>query len=169
MALLASSEVTGVLAPAGVERVFDTTHFGRLVALCAFAFTSIFNTAIWPVPGIQILRRLRRMARVRSRAARTGTRCSPSPPSPQPTAPTGSGCFGVHAFYERDEPQAMYDRRVGGVHGRGSAACAGGAGGGRLVGITHFFVHPSTSGPDVCYLQDLFTDEAARGRGPGGR
>ncbi len=36
-----------------------------------------------------------------------------------------------------------------------------------LVGITHFFVHPSTSGPDVCYLQDLFTDEAARGQGAG--
>ena len=36
---------------------------------------------------------------------------------------------------------------------------------GRLVGITHFFVHPSTSGPDVCYLQDLFTAPEARGQG----
>ncbi|MFJ8669374.1 GNAT family N-acetyltransferase [Streptomyces sp. NPDC093600] len=36
---------------------------------------------------------------------------------------------------------------------------------GRLVGFTHFFVHPSTSGPDVCYLQDLFTDPEARGKG----
>jgi len=36
---------------------------------------------------------------------------------------------------------------------------------GKLVGITHFFVHQNTSGPDVCYLQDLFTAEDARGRG----
>jgi GNAT superfamily N-acetyltransferase len=38
---------------------------------------------------------------------------------------------------------------------------------GKLVGITHFLVHPSTSGPDACYLRDLFTDEAARGHGAG--
>jgi GNAT superfamily N-acetyltransferase len=38
---------------------------------------------------------------------------------------------------------------------------------GRLVGIVHFFAHPSTSGPDVCYLQDLFTAVAARGQGAG--
>jgi GNAT superfamily N-acetyltransferase len=38
---------------------------------------------------------------------------------------------------------------------------------GRLVGITHFFVHPSTSGPDVCYLQDLFTASDVRGQGVG--
>ena len=36
---------------------------------------------------------------------------------------------------------------------------------GKLVGITHFLVHPNTSGPDVCYLQDLFTAPEARGRG----
>ncbi|MEV4948739.1 GNAT family N-acetyltransferase [Streptomyces sp. NPDC053755] len=36
---------------------------------------------------------------------------------------------------------------------------------GRLVGFTHFLVHPSTSGPDVCYLQDLFTEPQARGKG----
>ncbi|WP_137992560.1 GNAT family N-acetyltransferase [Streptomyces vilmorinianum] len=36
---------------------------------------------------------------------------------------------------------------------------------GRIVGITHFFVHPSTSGPDVCYLQDLFTEPESRGKG----
>ena len=36
---------------------------------------------------------------------------------------------------------------------------------GTLVGITHFFPHPSTSGPDVCYLQDLFTAPEARGQG----
>ncbi len=36
---------------------------------------------------------------------------------------------------------------------------------GRLVGITHFLVHASTTSPDVCYLQDLFTAPEARGQG----
>jgi GNAT superfamily N-acetyltransferase len=37
---------------------------------------------------------------------------------------------------------------------------------GKLVGLTHFLFHRSTTalGP-VCYLQDLFTIESARGKG----
>ena len=40
--------------------------------------------------------------------------------------------------------------------------------GGRLVGLTHFLFHRSTSriGPN-CYLSDLFTDAAVRGQGVG--
>ncbi len=40
--------------------------------------------------------------------------------------------------------------------------------GGRLLGLAHYLFHRSTTliGP-TCYLQDLFTDEAARGRGVG--
>lgn len=40
---------------------------------------------------------------------------------------------------------------------------------GRLVGLTHYLFHRSTTsiGP-VCYLQDLFTSADARGRGVGG-
>jgi len=38
---------------------------------------------------------------------------------------------------------------------------------GRLVGITHFMRHPSTTSADVCYLQDLFTDPESRGHGVG--
>ena len=39
---------------------------------------------------------------------------------------------------------------------------------GRLVGITHYIFHRNTTmlGP-TCYLQDLFTSEAARGKGVG--
>jgi GNAT superfamily N-acetyltransferase len=39
---------------------------------------------------------------------------------------------------------------------------------GRLLGMTHYIFHRSTIaiGP-VCYLQDLFTAEAARGKGVG--
>lgn len=37
---------------------------------------------------------------------------------------------------------------------------------GRLLGLVHFLYHPSTSAAQpVCYLQDLFTAEEARGQG----
>ena len=40
--------------------------------------------------------------------------------------------------------------------------------GGALVGLTHFLFHRSTTAIEPsCYLQDLFTSEAARGRGVG--
>jgi GNAT superfamily N-acetyltransferase len=39
---------------------------------------------------------------------------------------------------------------------------------GRIVGITHYLFHRSTSRlGDICYLQDLFTEEALRGKGIG--
>ena len=40
--------------------------------------------------------------------------------------------------------------------------------GGRLLGLAHYLFHRSTIqiGP-ACYLQDLFTEEAARGKGVG--
>lgn len=41
--------------------------------------------------------------------------------------------------------------------------------GGQLLGLTHYLFHRSTTATEpVCYLQDLFTDEAARGKGVGG-
>lgn len=36
---------------------------------------------------------------------------------------------------------------------------------GRLVGIAHYMFHTSAWSVDTCYLQDLFVDEAMRGRG----
>jgi GNAT superfamily N-acetyltransferase len=36
---------------------------------------------------------------------------------------------------------------------------------GVLVGITHYFFHPAVWYGEVCYLQDLFVAEAARGQG----
>lgn len=39
---------------------------------------------------------------------------------------------------------------------------------GRLVGLTHYLFHRSTTANAMtCYLSDLFTSEAARGRGVG--
>src|SRR5437763_9908346 len=39
---------------------------------------------------------------------------------------------------------------------------------GNLIGLVHYLYHRSTTmlGP-ICYLQDLFTSEAARGKGTG--
>lgn len=74
---------------------------------------------------------------------------------------------GYNEFYERAMTAAMAERAWGEftaderMHARGAWL------GGRLVGITHFMVHPNTTGPDVCYLQDLFTAADVRGRGVG--
>ncbi|MGZ5924838.1 MAG: N-acetyltransferase family protein [Rhizomicrobium sp.] len=39
---------------------------------------------------------------------------------------------------------------------------------GRLVGLVHYIFHRSTTMLNhICYLQDLFTDEACRGKGVG--
>ncbi|WP_433345309.1 GNAT family N-acetyltransferase [Micromonospora sp. CA-111912] len=72
---------------------------------------------------------------------------------------------GYNAFYGRTWPAERYDnawqefRRGDRVHALGARLD------GRLVGIAHFLVHASTTSPDVCYLQDLFTAVDARGKG----
>ena len=39
---------------------------------------------------------------------------------------------------------------------------------GKLIGLVHYLFHRSTTMIEpICYLQDLFTDEAARGKGVG--
>jgi len=72
---------------------------------------------------------------------------------------------GYNAFYGRTWPPERYDdawqefQRGDRVHVLGARLD------GRLVGIAHFLVHASTTSPDVCYLQDLFTAVDARGKG----
>ncbi|MGH3164968.1 MAG: GNAT family N-acetyltransferase [Trebonia sp.] len=36
---------------------------------------------------------------------------------------------------------------------------------GTLIGIAYYFFHPAFWSGEACYLQDLFVDEAVRGRG----
>jgi GNAT superfamily N-acetyltransferase len=72
---------------------------------------------------------------------------------------------GYKAFYKTELPDSDYEKawarlmRGEDIHAFGAHA------GGRLVGITHYFFHAHVWMGDVCYLQDLFTDEAARGKG----
>ncbi|MBK4215205.1 GNAT family N-acetyltransferase [Paracoccus caeni] len=78
---------------------------------------------------------------------------------------------GYHLFYERpDLPQAFFDqaferlidRKPGDFHGLVAEAD------GQLLGLTHYVFHPHMWRPEgVCYLQDLFTSDEARGRGVG--
>ena len=74
---------------------------------------------------------------------------------------------GYLTFYKTELPESRYAetwRRImagEGLYGFGAHVD------GRLVGITHYLFHASTWGNDVCYLQDLFADEAVRGHGIG--
>jgi GNAT superfamily N-acetyltransferase len=72
---------------------------------------------------------------------------------------------GYKAFYKTELPDEDYEatwRRL--MRAEDVFAFAGRLDG-RLVGIAHYFFHPHVWMGDVCYLQDLFTDEAARGKG----
>lgn len=78
---------------------------------------------------------------------------------------------GYNTFYERTVPDAVtqttWERFFDGeepVHARVAERA------GRLVGLVHFLYHRNTAMlGDVCYLQDLFTAEDARGLGVGRR
>ena len=72
---------------------------------------------------------------------------------------------GYKTFYETPTTDEEFDlawrRLMAGadVHGLGAKDA------GRIVGIAHYLFHASAWAPKVCYLQDLFTDPEARGRG----
>ena len=63
-----------------------------------------------------------------------------------------------------DEDYRRTWRRViadGAVHGLGARLD------GELVGFAHYLFHPHSWESEVCYLQDLYTAQGARGRGVG--
>jgi len=72
---------------------------------------------------------------------------------------------GYKTFYKTQLPDSDYENAWARImRGEDIHAFAGRLDG-RLVGITHYFFHPHVWMGDVCYLQDLFTDEVARGKG----
>lgn len=80
---------------------------------------------------------------------------------------------GYNAFYERSGPTALAGeitamtwQRFFDAYEPVHALVADA--GGTLLGLTHYLFHRSTTAIEPnCYLQDLFTSEAARGRGVG--
>ncbi|MER8016861.1 GNAT family N-acetyltransferase [Streptomyces griseoluteus] len=72
---------------------------------------------------------------------------------------------GYKAYYRTTVPDEKYEetwqrlRRRTEFHGLGAWS------NGKLVGIAHYLFHRTFWMEDSCYLQDLFVDEAARGRG----
>ncbi|MDF9811192.1 GNAT family N-acetyltransferase [Streptomyces sp. SPB162] len=72
---------------------------------------------------------------------------------------------GYKAFYETVVPDAGYEetwqRLINGGELYGIAARLDG----EVVGIAHYLFHANVWSAGACYLQDLFVDEAARGRG----
>ncbi len=80
---------------------------------------------------------------------------------------------GYNAFYGRSGPTALQDEvtqttwaRFFDAYEPVQALVAESEG--RLVGLVHYLFHRSTiSIAPTCYLQDLFTSEAARGKGVG--
>ncbi|MCO1656777.1 GNAT family N-acetyltransferase [Pseudonocardia sp. S2-4] len=80
---------------------------------------------------------------------------------------------GYNAFYGRSGPTALPREVTDVTWARFSAAdepvyALVAEADGELVGFTHFLLHRSTTAiAPSCYLQDLFTAPAARGRGAG--
>ncbi|MHC2331858.1 GNAT family N-acetyltransferase [Bradyrhizobium sp. USDA 4454] len=80
---------------------------------------------------------------------------------------------GYNAFYERSGPTALAPeitamtwQRFFDAYEPVHALVADA--GGTLLGLTHYLFHRSTTAiAPICYLQDLFTSEAARGKGVG--
>ena len=80
---------------------------------------------------------------------------------------------GYNAFYKRSGPTALAGEITAMTWARFFDAyepvhALVAESGGELIGLTHYLFHRSTTAiAPSCYLQDLFTSEAARGKGVG--
>ena len=74
---------------------------------------------------------------------------------------------GYNEFYGRTMPAEFFDHSWAEFTAATRMHALAARIDGELVGIVHFLTHASTTSADSCYLQDLFTAPAARGRGVG--
>jgi len=72
---------------------------------------------------------------------------------------------GYNDFYETVLPDSDYDRAWRRLLADKEILGLGARLDGRMFGIAHFLLHSNIWRDEVCYLQDLFVDEAARGQG----
>jgi ribosomal protein S18 acetylase RimI-like enzyme len=72
---------------------------------------------------------------------------------------------GYKAFYETVLDDAEYERAWQRLAAGDLVHALGAKLDGTLVGIAHYFFHPTVWTADACHLQDLFVDRAVRGRG----
>lgn len=72
---------------------------------------------------------------------------------------------GYKAFYETELADAEYDAAWRRLVAGDAVQALGARVEGTLVGIAHFFFHPTVWLADACHLQDLFVDPAVRNRG----
>ena len=72
---------------------------------------------------------------------------------------------GYKAFYESELADAEYERAWQRLVAGDAVQALGARVDGTLVGIAHFFFHPTVWLADACHLQDLFVDPVARNRG----
>lgn len=74
---------------------------------------------------------------------------------------------GYHEFYQERFPTETYERVWTRLRQAREIHALGAYDRDRLVGIVHYLFHGHVWQEDVCYLQDLYVDENARGRGVG--
>ncbi|WP_327319191.1 GNAT family N-acetyltransferase [Streptomyces sp. NBC_01235] len=72
---------------------------------------------------------------------------------------------GYKKFYRTDVPDEGYEEMWRRLRDGGEVHAVGARADGELVGIAHYLFHATGWMADSCYLQDLYVDEAARGRG----
>ena len=72
---------------------------------------------------------------------------------------------GYKAFYKTPTSTSEYDHAWAKLMSGSEVFGLGASVNGRMVGIAHCLFHASTWAHKVCYLQDLYTSEEARGAG----
>ncbi|MDQ3024887.1 MAG: GNAT family N-acetyltransferase [Pseudomonadota bacterium] len=85
--------------------------------------------------------------------------------SPEDRGPWETLARGYKEFYKTPTSDAEYSAAWKRLLSQDGVLALGAKSGGELVGIAHFLFHTTVWAQKVCYLQDLFTAPAARGRG----